>query len=240
VQIRGLERLGDATTCLANSLLGELVLSPTGETAQTNRWTTDFGRDYTDRNTLSSQELDSLYQSNFGTKRTRLNESFLRAIPRSARILEVGCNCGNQLLLLQEMGFTNLWGVEVQQYALERARLRTHGIHLEQSSALDLPYEDGNFDLVFTSGVLIHIAPPDLSRVLDEIHRCSKTWVWGMEYYAPEVTRVNYRGQEDLLWKMDYVRCFLDRFADLELIYEQRLPYLQSSNIDTMYLLRKK
>ena len=36
------------------------------------------------------------------------------------------------------------------------------------------------------------------------------------------------------------LQCFLDRFADLELIYEQRLPYLQSSNLDTMYLLKKK
>src|SRR5437879_7357762 len=29
-----------------------------------------------------------------------------------SHILEVGCNVGNQLLVLQEMGFTNLYGIE--------------------------------------------------------------------------------------------------------------------------------
>jgi pseudaminic acid biosynthesis-associated methylase len=212
----------------------------TRETPQTNQWTGDFGRAYTDRNTLSTIELDSLYRTNHGIRRRELNERFLERIPRDTRILEVGCNSGNQLLMLQEMGFTNLWGVEVQSYALASARARVPGVQLAQASALDLHYEDGYFDLVFTSGVLIHISPADLPRALDEIHRCARTWIWGLEYYAPQVTEVNYRGHEDLLWKMDYVKGYLDRFGDLELVQEQRLPYLNSTNVDTMYLLKRK
>lgn len=212
----------------------------TRETPQTSQWVGDFGRAYTDRNTLTLQEINSLYQTNYGITRTRLNERFLEQIPRNARILEVGCNCGNQLLLLQDMGFTNLWGAEVQSYALESARGRVQGVQLAQASALDLPYEDGYFDLVFTSGVLIHISPADLPRALDEIHRCSRTWIWGSEYYAPELAHVSYRGHDDLLWKMDYAKYLLDRFGDLKLVREQRLPYLSSSNVDTMYLLRRK
>jgi hypothetical protein len=61
-----------------------------------------------------------------------------------------------------------------------------------------------------------------------------------MEYYAPEVTRVNYRGQDDLLWKMNYAQRYLDRFSDLDLVRERRLPYLNSSNVDAMYLLKRK
>ncbi len=209
-------------------------------TSQLKEWTGDFGRQYTDRNTLDCRELNSLYQNNFGITRTELNEKFLCDVPRDARILEVWCNCGNQLLLLQEMGFVNLWGVEVQPYALERARIRTRGINLTQASAFDLPYEGAGLDLVFTSGVLIHVSPSDLPSALDEIHRCTKKWIWGLEYYAPEVTEVNYRGHDDLLWKTDYVKSYLDRFADLELVKEQRLPYLQTTNIDTMYLLKRK
>ncbi len=144
------------------------------------------------------------------------------------------------MLLLREMGFTNLWGAEVQSYALELSKARVPDVQLSQASALDLLYEDADFDLVFTSGVLIHISPADLERALDEIHRCAKTWIWGMEYYAPEVTQVNYRGHDALLWKMDYVKRYLDRFDDLELVREQRLPYLNSSNTDTMYLLKRK
>jgi pseudaminic acid biosynthesis-associated methylase len=212
----------------------------TAETEQKRRWAGDFGRDYTDRNTLSVAQLDSLYQTNYAITRSELSQTFLREIPRGARVLEVGCNSGNQLLLLQEMGFTNLWGAEIQSYALELARERVQGAQLSQASALELPYEDGYFDLAFTSGVLIHISPANLPRALDEIHRCTKTWIWGMEYYAPEVTQVNYRGQDDLLWKMDYVKRYLDRFGDLELVREQRLPYLNSANVDTMYLLKRK
>jgi pseudaminic acid biosynthesis-associated methylase len=212
----------------------------TTETPQKERWAGDFGRAYTDRNTLSGAQLDLLYQTNYGITRRQLNETFLADIPRDAHILEVGCNSGNQLLLLQEMGFTNLWGAEVQSYALELARSRVRGAELSQASALDLPYDDGEFDLVFTSGVLIHISPADLPRALDEIHRCTRSWIWGMEYYAPEVTQVNYRGHDDLLWKMDYGKRYLDGFGDLELARERRLPYLSGSNVDTMYLLKRK
>jgi pseudaminic acid biosynthesis-associated methylase len=226
---------------MSNRLAGGVDLHQgIGETSQKKSWSGDFGRDYTDRNTLSGAQLDSLYQTNFGITRRQLNETFLSDIPRDARILEVGCNSGNQLLVLQEMGFTNLWGAEVQSYALELARARVQDAQLMQASALDLPYEGGYFDLVFTSGVLIHISPVDLPFALNEIHRCAKTWIWGMEYYAPEVTQVNYRGHDDLLWKMDYVKRYLDRFDDLELVREERLPYLNSSNLDTMYLLKRK
>ncbi len=210
------------------------------ETPQKKSWAGDFGREYTDRNTLSGAQLDSLYRKNYGITRRQLNEAHLADVPRDARILEVGCNSGNQLLLLREMGLTTLWGAEVQSYALELAKARLPDAQLSHASALDLPYEDADFDLVFTSGVLIHISPADLERALDEIHRCAKTWISGMEYYAPEVTQVNYRGHDALLWKMDYVKRYLDRFDDLELVREQRLPYLNSSNTDTMYLLKRK
>ena len=154
--------------------------------------------------------------------------------------MEVGCNTGNQLLLLQEMGYLNLCGVELQPYAIEIARRRLPRISLKLGSALDVPHADSSFDVVFTSGVLIHISPQDLPRALDEIHRCSKTYIWGFEYYAPEVTEVNYRSHRELLWKMDYARTYLERFPDLELVREQRLRYLENANVDTVFLLRKK
>ena len=85
------------------------------------------------------------------------------------------------------MEYTNLSGIELQPYALEIARSRTRNISLAQGSALSIPYGDASFDVVFTSGVLIHIAPEDLPRAMDEIHRCARTFIWGMEYYAPSV-----------------------------------------------------
>jgi pseudaminic acid biosynthesis-associated methylase len=208
-------------------------------TEQIRTWTSDFGREYTDRNSHSLAELEELYHRNYGIGRREINRRFLEDIPRDALILEVGCNIGNQLLLLQQMGFTNLYGIEIQSYALERARRLVAGAKLLRASALALPYPDRFFDLVFTSGVLIHIAPPELSRALAEIHRCTKRWIWGFEYYAPEMTEVRYRGHSALLWKTDYARHFQEQFCDLELLREERLRYLENENVDTVFLFRR-
>ncbi|MFZ1009561.1 MAG: pseudaminic acid biosynthesis-associated methylase [Candidatus Sulfotelmatobacter sp.] len=223
-----------------NDSRSDSAVSSSEGTAQTKVWNGDFGREYTDRNTYDVEDVDSLYRKYFGTTRTAINEDFLRTIPKDATFLEVGCNAGNQLLLLQRMGYTNLSGIELQPYALEIARSRTRNILLAQGSALSIPYGDASFDIVFTSNVLIHIAPADLRRAVDEIYRCARKFIWGMEYYAPSVTEVNYRGHSQLLWKMDYAQKYLSRFSDLELVREQRIPYLEGANVDTVFLLKKR
>jgi pseudaminic acid biosynthesis-associated methylase len=220
--------------------VGHPTTAEPSETAQTEVWKGEFGREYTDRNTLDVDALDALYRKNFGITRTAINQESLGGISKHASFLEVGCNTGNQLQLLQRMGYSNLSGVELQPYAFEIARSRLPDIALQQGSALAIPHGDDLFDVVFTSGVLIHIAPEDLPGAMDEIHRCARTFIWGMEYYAPNVTEVNYRSHTGLLWKMDYARCYLERFKDLELVRERHVPYLEGSNVDTVFLLKKK
>lgn len=212
----------------------------TSATGQIRTWSGEFGREYTDRNSFTAAELDELYRRNYGISRTEVNERFLAGIPRNTRILEVGCNMGNQLLLLGQMGFSNLHGIEIQSYALDLARKRLPNVVLSRASAFEIPYPDDSFDLVFTSGVLIHIAPGDLPRALAQIHRCSKTWIWGFEYYAPEFREISYRGHQSLLWKADYARIYLQQFQDLEMVREDRYPYLDNDNIDSAFLLRRK
>jgi len=209
------------------------------QTAQEAVWDGDFGRDYTDRNTLDAQSLDDLWLRNYGVARSTINEEFLSGIPKNASFLEVGCNAGNQLLLLKQMGWSNLSGIELQCYALEIARSRLQDATLKQGSALALPWPDSGFDVVFTSGVLIHISPSDLRVAMEEIYRVSKEYIWCSEYYAPELTRITYRDRTELLWKMDFARQFKDRFPNLQLTREQRLPYLKNSNVDSVFLLRK-
>jgi len=128
----------------------------------------------------------------------------------------------------------------LQPYALEIAQSRLPEVALKLGSALALPCEDASFGLVFTSGMLIHIAPADLPRAMDEIYRTSREYIWGLEYYAPEVTEVTYRAQSALLWKMDFARQYLERFPSLELVLEQHLTSLESGNVDTVFLLRKR
>jgi pseudaminic acid biosynthesis-associated methylase len=215
------------------------MMSKAQATPQLRAWCGEFGHEYTLRSCLTPEQVDALWEKNYGTTRTQLNQHFLGNIPADARILEVGCNIGNQLLLLQRLGYSNLYGVDVQDYALEMARSRTKNVNLTQASTFALPYEDKYFDMVFTSGVLIHVSPRDLPTALNEIHRCAKSYIWGSEYYASTVTEINYRGRGQLLWKMNYGREYLARFEDLELVLERRLPYLESANVDSMFLLRR-
>jgi len=217
-----------------------LAVNIARDTDQIRRWSGDFGREYTDRNDHSPEQLDQSYLQTYGVTRKELNRRFLEPVPRDARILEVGCNIGTQLLLLKSMDFSHLSGIEIQSYALEQAKRNLAKAELLQASALSLPFPDRHFDLVFTSGVLIHIAPLELRIVLNEIHRCAKHWVWGMEYYTPQITEIRYRGNDNLLWKADYARLYLETFDDLELVREERLHYLEDQNVDNMFLLRRK
>ncbi|HKF05424.1 MAG TPA: pseudaminic acid biosynthesis-associated methylase [Candidatus Sulfotelmatobacter sp.] len=210
------------------------------ETQQERIWKGDFGREYTERNTVDTASLDQLWRRNYGVARSTINESFLSRIPKDAKFLEVGCNAGNQLLMLSQMGWSNLSGTELQPFAMEIARSRLPSATFKLGSALALPWDDGSFDVVFTCGVLIHISPTDLPTVMDEIYRTTKEYIWGTEYYAPEVTQVTYRDHSELLWKMDFARQYMRRFPDLELVREQRLPYLDNANVDAVFLLRKK
>jgi pseudaminic acid biosynthesis-associated methylase len=218
--------------------LPEANNSPTTE--QSEKWRGEFGRQYSERNRFSSAEFDETYRIKYGVTRTSLNVRFLGDIPRSVSILEVGCNLGNQLVLLHEMGFESLDGIEIHEEIVRNAQSRVPFARIAKGSALKIPFDDASFDLVFTSGLLIHISPEDLPTVMNEIHRCAKKWIWGFEYHSAETTEVPYRGQSALLWKADYVRLYTERFADLELIAQEKLKYLGSDNVDSMFLLRRK
>jgi pseudaminic acid biosynthesis-associated methylase len=209
-------------------------------TKQLGEWQGNLGRQYTDRNTLTPEQVDALWMKNYGVSRSVINREFLGTLPKDIRILEVGCNIGNQLQLLRGLGFSNLHGIEIQEYAVELARQRAPGIQFQQGSAFQLPFENNTFDLVFTAGVLIHIAPQDLEIALDQIHRCAKKYIFGSEYFAPSVTEVRWRDQNDVMWKMDYAREYLTHFEDLSLVMERRLPYLDNENVDSVFLLRKR
>lgn len=208
-------------------------------TVQEENWGGEHGQEYTKRNPQGIEEMDALYQQNFGIARTELNLDFLDILPRSIKILEVGSNVGVQLMFLQKMGFTRLFGVEINREAINLAKSLTKDIDIIQGSAMDIPFKDCYFDLVFTSGVLIHIAPQNVRKIMEEIHRCSKKYIWGFEYYASEYTEILYRGKTNMLWKADFCKMYQDYFPGLTLIKEKKVKYLDSDNQDSMFLLEK-
>ena len=210
------------------------------QTQQIDFWKSDFGKEYTDRNSHSSEEWDKFYRNTWGKTKIEMNANFLGDFPKDIKILEVGCNTGMQLNGLQRMGFENLYGVELQPYAVEEAKKYTKNINIICGSGFDLPFKDRYFDVVCTNGVLIHISPNDLPKFMTEMYRCSKKYIWGLEYFAEKTTEINYRGHSNYLWKANYAALFLELFPDLKLVKKEMYPYLDNpNNVDFMYLLEK-
>ena len=206
---------------------------------QTAAWLGSFGRQYTDRNAHTVEELEELYRRNFGITRTEINRRFLDSLSRSLRVLEVGSNMGTQLLCLRRMGFERVTGIDLQMDAIQRSRNGKRGLALMQASAYEIPCPDGAFDLVFTSGLLIHIPPERIGPVLREIYRCTRKYIWGAECFALQTTEIPYHGKAGLLWKGDYAGLYLRLFSGLELVREERCKYIRDDNVDAFFLLRK-
>jgi len=201
-------------------------------------WKNTFGDGYTERNALNILSFEQLYHQRYGKTRRSLNEDFIGNLDRSSKILEVGSNVGNQLLILRKMGFSNLFGIDINQSALELAKQRN--LTVIYGSVLDIPFRDNFFDLIFTSGLLIHIPLEEIHRAISEIYRCTNQYIWGLEYYADKFTEIKYRGHSDLLWKANFSQLYFDSFSNLELIREKQLKYLNGENEDRMFLLKKR
>ncbi|MDH5758059.1 MAG: class I SAM-dependent methyltransferase [Gemmatimonadota bacterium] len=95
-------------------------------------------------------------------------------LPRSARILEVGCGPGVALPVLERLlAPTRVVGVDIDDGLLRAAgrRIAEEGgsAELMRADVRDLPFADGSFDVVVDFGTCYHIARSDLA--LDEIAR---------------------------------------------------------------------
>jgi pseudaminic acid biosynthesis-associated methylase len=209
-------------------------------TKQMKCWQGSFGKSYIDRNAISLNDLDTTYKKLYGITITDLNNLFMGKLNRNIKILEVGSNIGNQLLSLQKMGFKNLYGIEINKDAIELAKTRAKDINIIYGSALDIPFKDNYFDLVFTSGVLIHISPKDLKIAIKEIYRCSSKYIRGYEYYSKKCEAIVYRGKKNILWRANFPKIYTDIFPRCKIVKLKFLKCTQNENVDVVFLLKKR
>jgi pseudaminic acid biosynthesis-associated methylase len=209
-------------------------------TEQEKFWKSNFGKEYTERNKWhSDKEWDKIYLDTWGMTKLEINNKVLKDLPREISILEVGCNYGAQLRGFQRMGFTNLYGVELQGYAVEESKKAFSDLNIITGSGFNLPFKDNFFDLVCTNGVLIHISPNDHYSFMKEIYRCTNKYIMGWEYYNKDIKELNYRNNEGYMWKADYEGIYRQHFPDLELKEKHFINYLSSDNVDSIFLLTK-
>ena len=195
-------------------------------TAQLDSWTSSFGREYTDRNNLTLEQMDTEAAGQLGISKTEIYRAFLKNRLPSGRVLEVGCNIGLQVRTLAALNpRLDIHGLEPQSYAVEKARALAPALTFHQGNALDLPFPDASFDLVMTNGVLIHIAPADLPRAMVEIGRVSRRYIFLHEYFAETPTEVRYHGHRGLMWKRDFAAAYEALFPTVKRIEHRTFPY---------------
>lgn len=98
------------------------------------------------------------------------------------------------------------------------------------------PLEDGQFDMVFTSGILIHVAPDDLDQACPEIYRVSKKYVFCIEYFSTSPESVNYYGNAGFLFKCDFGGRYLDLFPNIRLV-DYGFFWRRATGIDDMTMV---
>ncbi len=209
---------------------------------QTQLWESNYGKKYTQTNSWVAEKYDEVFKIWFGITRTEINNKFIGSLNKNSKILEVGCNLANQSVLLNLMGFNNLSAIELNQYALDEAQKRINNrkieLNLKKGNVLNIPYEDKEFDMVFTSGVLMHISPENIKKAISEIHRCSNKYIWGHENYNKELTTAKI----DKTWEGNYCEMYLKQFNDLSLVREEKVERIldnKSIRIMSMFLLEK-
>ena len=143
-------------------------------------WRGPQGAAYATRNPADPVALDESYLRRFGVTRSDLARRFLRFVPRGASVLEVGCSNGVQLAILRGLGFYGpMVGCDLAPANMVGCR--------EPCLVADgtaLPFPARSFDLVLTSGTLMHIPFRERAAFCGEVLRVTRRWVWGMEPWS--------------------------------------------------------
>lgn len=193
-------------------------------TAQERNWMNEWGNSYTMRDIDSSRGgtwkgLEEDMRKNFGIISCDIYSLFLRQISRECRVLEIGCNRGHKLLLLQKLGFNNLYGIDINKYAVDISKKYIQNVNIIQESAFEIPFKNGYFDLVFTNGLLCFIHPLDIKKVLKEIYRCSNKYIFGVEMFHGDgyIERIR-ADMRNHCWKGNFKGLYSTFFPNLKLI----------------------
>ena len=175
-------------------------------TPQEDFWAGEFGDEYIQRN--QSADLLAANLSFFG--------DVLRRTGPIDSALELGANVGMNVRALTQLA-PRLAITAIEINATAALELQKLECEVVVGSILDF-HPAGLHDLVFTKGVLIHLAPSALPAVYDTMAQASGRFVMMAEYYNPSPVAIAYRGHDERLFKRDFAGEFLDQRPEFRLV----------------------
>lgn len=109
-----------------------------------------------------------------------------RDAERPLRVLEFGCGVGRHLRTLSQLPGVEVFGYDQSATMVSGMRAWTGQAWVDEHVMIGgptgrLPYDDGTFDIVYTSEVLVHVRPEDVPAILDELCRVSRSQVLHIE-----------------------------------------------------------
>jgi pseudaminic acid biosynthesis-associated methylase len=178
------------------------------KTEQEEFWAGEFGSRYISRN-----QSNNLLGSNINFFSRSLKYGF-----GIKNVIEFGANIGMNLKALSSLyPEAELFGVEINKDAVEHLRIEIPKENIFHQSILDF-YSPQTWDLVLIKGVLIHMNPDLLGEVYKKLFNATEKYLLIAEYYSPVPVKINYRGNEDKLFKRDFAGEIMDLYPSLSLI----------------------
>jgi ubiquinone/menaquinone biosynthesis C-methylase UbiE len=109
-------------------------------------------------------------ESRIGTEDKAGLEKLRLMLKMDDRVLDVGCAAGRDTRILKDMGF-NAIGSDLSEKLLEIARNQNPDIEFVLADMMELPFDDGTFNVVWASAVLHHVSKDTMPKVLKEFNR---------------------------------------------------------------------
>ena len=126
---------------------------------------------------------------------SRYNEEFAKFIKdlaislRCVSVLEIGCGTGVDLRLFPEN--LTVFGVDLNNLALDMAKKQNSFIDFKKGSITDLPFEDSSVDFIFTHKFLNCLSDADIEKGVSEMYRVSRRYIVNCEAYDESESKID-------------------------------------------------
>ena len=181
-------------------------------TKQQELWANKFGDRYEIRNGALSdlKPREEMWRSILGAVLSANNQT----PPES--YYEVGAGNGRNIIAINDIyadGYKPNFGVcEIHTQACDSLEALEANIKIDNKAFENIEYVHSSYDLVYTSGVLIHVHPDNLVSFMRRMYEISRKFIVVVEYFSPKCREIEYRGERNVLWANDFGSILLDNF----------------------------